>query len=172
MGQIRPGLLANGSRGLALEENKLTKHYFYECSAWKYKGSKLRAANWPRCNDGSFTADQFIRVALEEARTGAEEGGLPVGAALVDSEGRLVAMGRNRRVQDQAVVLHAEIHCLYNSGLATGDFGRVTMYSTLMPYHMCAGAIVLFGIPKVVAGDRRISKETAWTCCLGTESMP
>ena len=50
------------------------------------------------------------------------------------------------------MVLHAEIHCLYNSGLATGDFGGATMYSTLMPYHMCADAIVLFGIPKVVAG--------------------
>ena len=84
--------------------------------------------------------DQFMEAALEEARTGAAEGGIPIGAALVDGEDRLVATGRNRRVQDRAVVMHAEINCLFNAGKTVSDFRGMTMYSTLMPCHMCAGA--------------------------------
>ena len=97
--------------------------------------------------------DQFMEAALEEARTGAEEGGIPIGAALVDGEGRLVATGRNRRVQDRAVVMHAEINCLYNAGKDVEDFRGMTVYSTLMPCNMCAGAIVQFGITKVVVAE-------------------
>ena len=97
--------------------------------------------------------DQFMEAALEEARTGAAEGGIPIGAALVDGEGRLVATGRNRRVQDRAVVMHAEINCLYIAGKTVGNFAGMTMYSTLMPCNMCAGAIVQFGITKVIVGE-------------------
>ena len=98
--------------------------------------------------------DQFMRAALEEARTGAEEGGIPIGAALVDKEGRLTATGRNRRIQDQACVMHAEINCLYNAGKVADDFrGMTTVYSTLLPCNMCAGAIVQFGIATVVIGE-------------------
>ena len=97
--------------------------------------------------------DQFITAALEEARRGAEEGGIPIGAALVDVQGRLVATGRNRRVQDQAVVMHAEINCLFNACKTVGNFRGMTMYSTLMPCNMCAGAIVQFGITKVVVAE-------------------
>ena len=86
--------------------------------------------------------DQFMRAALEEARTGAEEGGIPIGAALVDRQGRLVATGRNRRIQDRAVVMHAEINCLYKAGKDMEDFRGMTIYSTLIPCNMCAGAIV------------------------------
>ena len=97
--------------------------------------------------------DQFIKVALDQARDGAEEGGIPIGAALVDTAGRLIATGRNRRVQDRAVIMHAEINCLYNAGRAVDSFRGMVMYSTLMPCNMCAGAIVQFGIRKVVAGE-------------------
>ena len=97
--------------------------------------------------------DQFMSAALEEARRGAAEGGIPIGAALVDGQGRLVATGRNRRVQDKAVVMHAEINCLYNAGKDVDDFQRMTIYSTLMPCNMCAGAIVQFGIVKVIVGE-------------------
>ena len=97
--------------------------------------------------------DQYMKAALDEARQGAEEGGIPIGAALVDKEGNLVATGRNRRVQDLAVIMHAEINCLYNAGKLADSFRGMTMYSTLMPCHMCAGAALQFGITKVIVGE-------------------
>ena len=97
--------------------------------------------------------DEFMNVALDEARAGVEEGGIPIGAALVDGN-RVVATGRNRRLQDSASIMHAEINCLYNaSRKGVQSFRGMTMYSTLMPCHMCAGAIVQFGITRVVAGE-------------------
>ena len=97
--------------------------------------------------------DEFMNAALDEASTGAVEGGIPIGAALVD-DGRLVATGRNRRLQDLASIMHAEINCLYNASRnGVQSFRGMMMYSTLMPCHMCAGAIVQFGITKVVAGE-------------------
>ena len=97
--------------------------------------------------------DEFMNAALDEARAGATEGGIPIGAALVDGN-RLVASGRNRRLQDSASIMHAEINCLYNaSRKSVQSFRGMTMYSTLMPCHMCAGAIVQFGITRVVAGE-------------------
>ena len=99
--------------------------------------------------------DEFMSAALNEARTGAAEGGIPIGAALVDTNNRLIATGRNRRLQDTACVMHAEINCLYNAGKTVKDFRGMTMYSTLMPCNMCAGAVVQFGIDRVVAADRR-----------------
>ena len=97
--------------------------------------------------------DEFMRAAIKEAQDGAEEGGIPIGAALVDTNGMLIATGRNRRMQDSACIMHAEINCLYNAGKTVQDFRGMTMYSTLMPCHMCAGAIVQFGIGKVVAAE-------------------
>ena len=72
---------------------------------------------------------------------------------MVDVQGRLVATGRNRRVQDRAVVMHAEINCLFNVGKDVEDFRGMTIHSTLMPCNMCAGAIVQFGITRVVAAE-------------------
>ena len=103
--------------------------------------------------------DEFMRAALDQARIGSDEGGIPIGAALIDSEGQLVATGRNRRVQDRAVVMHAEINCLYNAGKSTSDFRGMTMYSTLMTCNMCAGAIVQFGITKVIVGESETFRE-------------
>lgn len=97
--------------------------------------------------------DEFMQAAMDEAQTGALEGGIPIGAALVDCNDRLAATGRNRRLQDSACIMHAEINCLYNAGKTIQDFRGMTMYSTLMPCHMCAGAMVQFGIAKVVAAE-------------------
>ena len=96
---------------------------------------------------------EIMNAALDEARAGAAEGGIPIGAALADGN-HLVATGRNRRLQDSASIMHAEINCLYNaSRKGVQSFRGMTMYSTLMPCHMCAGAIVQFGITRVVAGE-------------------
>ncbi len=91
------------------------------------------------------------RAALEEARRGAAENGIPIGSALV-RDGVVLGRGRNRRVQDDDPVLHAEIACLQNAGRVR-QFRNTILFSTLMPCHMCAGAIVQFGIPTVVVGE-------------------
>ena len=97
--------------------------------------------------------DEFMNVALDEAYAGSAEGGIPIGAALAGG-GHLVATGRNLRLQSSAAIMHAEINCLYNaSRKGVQSFRGMTMYSTLMPCHMCAGAIVQFGITRVVAGE-------------------
>ena len=97
--------------------------------------------------------DEMMEAALAEARSGVAEGGIPIGAALVDGN-KIVATGRNRRLQDSAAIMHAEINCLYNASRdEVQSFRGMTMYSTLMPCHMCAGAIVQFGITRVVAGE-------------------
>lgn len=96
--------------------------------------------------------DDFMRAALDEAKKGAAEGGIPIGAVLVD-DGHIIARGYNRRIQDSAPVMHGEINCLYNAGKTIDRFNGMTIYSTLMPCHMCAGAIVQFGITTVYAGE-------------------
>ena len=96
--------------------------------------------------------DEFMRAALDEARRGAAEGGIPIGAVLVNG-GTIVARGHNRRVQDSAPVMHGEINYLYNAGRTIESFFGMTIYSTLMPCHMCAGAIIQFGITRVYAGE-------------------
>lgn len=96
--------------------------------------------------------DEFMMVALEEARRGMREGGIPIGSTLV-SDGRLVAKGHNRRIQDSAPIMHGEINCLYNAGKVVDSFRGMTIYSTLMPCHMCAGAIIQFGITRVIVGE-------------------
>ena len=97
--------------------------------------------------------DQFMAAALDEARKGAEEGGIPIGAALVDADGNLLATGRNRWVQDRAVIMHAEINAMYNAGNLADSFQGMTICSTLMPCHMCAGAMVQFGVRRVIVGE-------------------
>ena len=102
--------------------------------------------------------DEFMRAALEEAKQGFEEGGVPIGAALV-SNGKLIATGRNRRVQQDAPIMHGEINCLYNAGETIYDHTDLTLYSTLMPCYMCAGAVLQFGITKVVVAEGRTANE-------------
>mgnify|MGYP000173928434 CR=1 FL=1 len=95
--------------------------------------------------------DDFMQAALAEARAGLREGGIPIGSVLV-RDGKIVGRGRNRRVQDGDPVMHAEMDCLRKAGRVGGYRGTV-LYSTLMPCYLCAGAVVQFGIPKVVAGE-------------------
>lgn len=97
--------------------------------------------------------DSFLAAAIAEARQGLAEGGIPIGAALV-IDGHIVGRGHNRRVQSGSAVLHAEMDCLENAGRLTGaDYRRATIYSTLSPCDMCSGAILLYGIPRVVIGE-------------------
>jgi len=99
--------------------------------------------------------DRFLQAALEEARAGLAEGGIPIGAVLVLDE-RIIGRGHNRRVQRSSAVLHAEIDCLENAGrLKAADYRRCVLYSTLSPCDMCSGAILLYGIPRVVIGENR-----------------
>ncbi len=95
--------------------------------------------------------DDFLAQAIEEARKGLSEGGIPIGSVLV-RDGRVIGRGHNRRVQDNDPVIHAEIDCLRNAG-RIGTYSGTVLYSTLMPCYLCAGAVVQFGIKKVIAGE-------------------
>jgi cytosine deaminase len=100
------------------------------------------------------TDDQrYLTHAINEARTGRDEGGIPIGAALV-VDGQVLATGHNRRVQQGSAIRHGETDCLENAGrLPANVYARATMYTTLSPCAMCSGAIVLYGIPRVVVGE-------------------
>jgi cytosine deaminase len=98
---------------------------------------------------------RFLALAIEEARTGRSEGGIPIGAALV-ADGEVLGRGHNRRVQRGSAILHGETDALENAGrLPATTYARATMYTTLSPCHMCTGAILLYGIPRVVLGENR-----------------
>src|SRR5215216_538881 len=99
--------------------------------------------------------DPFLQAAVAEARQGLAEGGIPIGSVLV-IDGRIVARGHNRRVQNGSAILHAEMDCLENAGrLRAHAYGRATLYSTLSPCDMCSGAALLYGIPRIVIGENR-----------------
>lgn len=95
--------------------------------------------------------DKFMQEAIAEAKRGLDEGGIPIGSVLV-KEGKIVGRGHNKRVQENNPVLHAEIDCLQNAG-RIGSYRDSVLYSTLMPCFLCAGAMVQFGIKKVIAGE-------------------
>lgn len=97
--------------------------------------------------------DEFIQIAIDEARKGLSEGGIPIGSALV-RDGKLIAKGHNKRVQEQNPILHGEMDCLNNAG-RIGNYKGTIIYSTLMPCYMCAGTIVQFKIPKVIVGESK-----------------
>lgn len=97
--------------------------------------------------------DEFMRAALEEARQGLAEGGIPIGAVLV-MDGRIVGRGRNRRVQRGSPILHAEMDALESAGrLTSRDYAQAVLYTTLSPCDMCSGAALLYRIPRIVIGD-------------------
>lgn len=99
--------------------------------------------------------DAFLDAAIDEARQGAREGGIPIGSVLI-LDGRIVGRGHNRRVQRGSAVLHAEMDCLENAGrLRAADYRRATLYSTLSPCDMCSGAVLLYGIRRVVIGENK-----------------
>jgi cytosine deaminase len=97
--------------------------------------------------------DQFLQAAMDEARIGLAEGGIPIGSVLV-LDGKIIGRGRNRRVQSGSAIHHAEMNCLENAGrLPASSYLKCVIYSTLSPCDMCSGAILLYGIPRVVIGE-------------------
>ena len=98
--------------------------------------------------------DPFLAAALDEARQGLAEGGIPIGSVLV-IDGKIRGRGHNRRVQNGSAILHAEMDCIENAGrLRSADYRRAVLYSTLSPCDMCSGTALLYGIPE----DRRGGK--------------
>lgn len=103
---------------------------------------------------------RHLDLAIEQARLGLEEGGIPIGAVLVH-EGRVLAAGRNRRVQQDSAILHGETDALERAGrLPASVYRACTMYTTLSPCHMCAGAALLYEIPRIVIGENRTFEES------------
>lgn len=99
--------------------------------------------------------DKFMKAAFEEAKKGFFEGGIPIGSVLVH-KGKIIGRGHNRRVQNGSVILHGEMDALENAGrLPRAIYRECTIYTTLSPCSMCSGAILLYGIPKVVIGENK-----------------
>lgn len=115
-------------------------------------------------------ADAFLDAAVEEAERGIAEGGIPIGSVLVH-DGRIIGRGHNRRVQQGSVVLHGEMDALENAGRRPADVYRsCTLYTTLSPCPMCAGAILLYGIPRVVVGENETFRgEEDWLRSAGVQ---
>jgi cytosine deaminase len=106
--------------------------------------------NFPRLAKDSGV-DVFMQAAIEQAKIGLKEGGLPIGSVLVRND-QIIGRGRNRRVQHGDPMAHAEIDCLHDAGRQK-TYRDTVLYSTLMPCYLCSGATVQFGIPKVVVGE-------------------
>lgn len=107
--------------------------------------------------------DPFLRAAIDEARRGSSEGGIPIGSVLVHG-GRIIGRGRNRRIQKGSPILHAEMDALENAGRQLPRvYRQSTLYTTLSPCAMCSGAILLYAIPRVMIGENRsFLGEEAW----------
>jgi cytosine deaminase len=97
--------------------------------------------------------DPFMQAAIDQAKKSRKEGGIPIGSVLV-KDGTIVGQGHNQRVQQNNPILHAEIDCLQNAG-RVGSYAGTTLYSTLMPCYLCAGAVVQFKIARVVVGESK-----------------
>jgi cytosine/creatinine deaminase len=99
--------------------------------------------------------DEFMHAALDEAKQGLAEGGIPIGSVLV-IDGKIVGRGHNRRVQKDSAILHAEMDCLENAGrLKARDYEKAILYSTLSPCDMCSGAALLYKIPRIIIGENQ-----------------
>ena len=101
-----------------------------------------------------MSEEELLREALAEAKAGLEEGGLPIGSVLADSQGRIVARGHNLRVQSGDPTAHAEVVCIRNAGRRR-DWRQLTLVSTLSPCVMCTGTTLLFKVPRVVIGENK-----------------
>lgn len=114
--------------------------------------------------------DPFLRAAIEEAERGLSEGGIPIGSVLVNS-GAIIGRGHNRRVQRASAILHGEMDALENAGRRSASFyGASTLYTTLSPCSMCSGAILLYGIPRVVIGENQsFMGEEQWLSSRGVQ---
>lgn len=98
---------------------------------------------------------EFLQAAIEEAKLGLAEGGIPIGAVLV-IDGQIVGRGHNRRIQRGSPILHAEMDAYENAGrLRAADYQRATLYTTLSPCDMCSGATLLYKVPRIVIGENK-----------------
>jgi cytosine deaminase len=109
-----------------------------------------------RASERKMTMEEFMKAALEEARFGLQEGGIPIGSVLV-RDSKIIGRGHNRRVQNGDPLAHAEIECLRNAG-RIGSYSNTILFSTLIPCYLCSGAIVQFGIEKIIVGESRTFK--------------
>ncbi len=111
-----------------------------------------------------------MAAALDEARKGLSEGGIPIGAVIVHG-GKIIGRGHNRRVQKGSAILHGEMDALENAGrLPASVYRECELYTTLSPCSMCSGAILLYGIPRVVIGENRtFMGEEAWLASRGVD---
>ena len=99
--------------------------------------------------------DEFMQAAIEEAEKGLAEGGIPIGSVLVH-EGKIIGRGHNKRIQDGSAILHGEMDALQNAGRQPASvYKNSVIYTTLSPCSMCSGAILLYGIPRVVIGENK-----------------
>ncbi len=99
--------------------------------------------------------DEFLAAAIDEARAGLDEGGIPIGSVLV-IDGEIVGRGHNRRVQRGSVILHAEMDAYENAGrLPASEYKRATLYTTLSPCDMCSGTTLLYKVPRIIIGENR-----------------
>ncbi len=99
--------------------------------------------------------DQYLQAAIDEAKLGLSEGGIPIGSVIVH-KGKIIGRGHNRRVQKGSVILHGEMDAFENAGRQPASVYReCTLYTTLSPCPMCSGAMILYGIPKVVIGENK-----------------
>src|SRR5262249_10050896 len=113
------------------------------------------AAAIPSSKSLRSSADLFLKAAIDEARKGLAEGGIPIGSVIVHND-EIIGRGHNRRVQRGSAILHGEIDALENAGRRPAFVYRAsTLYTTLSPCAMCSGAIVLYGIPTVIVGENR-----------------
>jgi cytosine deaminase len=114
--------------------------------------------------------DEFMRAAIEEARQGMTEGGIPIGSVLV-IDGKIAGRGHNRRVQNGSAILHAEMDALENAGRHDAqDYRKAVLYSTLSPCDMCSGAALLYQIPKIIVGENRTFRgPETYLCSRGIE---
>jgi creatinine deaminase len=108
--------------------------------------------------ENTAAKDEFMQAAIDEARMGRAQGGIPIGSVLVRN-GQLVSRGRNKRVQENNAIKHGEMDALMNAGRQR-TYRDTVLYTTLMPCYMCAGTIVQFKIPKVVVGESRTFGES------------
>ena len=102
--------------------------------------------------------DKFMQAAIDEARLGRSQGGIPIGAVLI-RDGKIIGQGHNKRVQEDSAIKHGEMDCLTNAG-RQHSYRDTVIYTTLMPCYMCAGTIVQFKIPKVMVGESRTFGES------------
>ncbi|PKO92398.1 MAG: tRNA-specific adenosine deaminase [Betaproteobacteria bacterium HGW-Betaproteobacteria-10] len=114
--------------------------------------------------------DVFMQAAIDQAKIGLDEGGIPIGSVIVHN-GRIIGRGRNRRVQRGSAILHGEMDAFENAGRQAAQIYReAVLYTTLSPCAMCSGAILLYGIPKVVIGENQtFTGEEEWLRARGVE---